>query len=444
MKSMFKNFEEKMLNKGISKLAIKIFELNFNKMIKGDSFVYKSEDINPILETNEILDLNQKIDLNETKNLASKVAVIKLNGGLGTSMGLKGPKSQLVVKNNLNFLEITVNQIQKFNLNFSTNVPLIFMNSFNTEEETFANLEKLNFHNKIFPNSFIENKSPKIRRIESEGKISFEPAEYIADPDLEWAPPGHADVYPALYESNLLDSLLSKGYEYVFISNIDNLGANLNPQIIKKVFDMKSSFIMEVAKRTENDKKGGHIAFKNGKLILRESSQVIKEDENDFQDFNKYKFFNTNSIWIKIKTLKELLDKNNGILDLPIIINIKNINPSDTTSEKVIQLESAMGSAITLFEDAKTILVPSERFIPVKNTSNLLYLLSDLVEMDENFTLHPIKNIFIDLKNNNYKFVEGFFERFKVIPSLKNCESLIVENDIFFNESQEFKGKVHL
>lgn len=440
---MFEQFLVKMQNKGVSELAIKIFEFNFNKMKNGTSFAYLSKEISPLDNTDEILKKTGKTTSVDT-NKANKIAVIKLNGGLGTSMGLTGPKSQLTVKNNLNFLEITVNQIKKFNENFQTEVPLIFMNSFNTHDETENNLQRLNFKNKVVPHSFMENKSPKIKRFEANGDILFTPAQYLNDPSLEWAPPGHADVYPSLYESKFLDLLLENGFEYIFISNVDNLGATLNPEIIEKIFAMKSPFVMEVATRTENDKKGGHLAYKDGKLVLRESSQVVKEDENDFQNYEKYKFFNTNSIWIQIKSLKILLEKNNGILDLPIIINIKNINPSDNNSEKVIQLESAMGSAITLFEGAKTILVPSDRFIPVKNTSNLLYLLSDLVEIDQNFILHPLKNIPIDLKNNCYKFVNDFFKRFNNIPSLKNCDSLIIENDVTFNNYQELVGNVRL
>jgi len=440
---MFSSFKNKMLQKNVNELAIQIFEKNFQKMTTGQSFVYESKDIEPLIQTDAVLEKGS-IKPEELIIKANKVALIKLNGGLGTSMGLQGPKSQLVVKNGLNFLEITVKQIQNFNQKFQTNVPLIFMNSFNTNEVTEANLQRLKFDNLKLPHSFNENKSPKIKKVEKNGEIEYEPASYPNDESLEWAPPGHADVYPALYQSGMLHELLSQGYEYLFISNIDNLGAVLNPEIIENIFDLNSPFVMEVALRTENDKKGGHLALKNGRLILRESSQVLKEDENDFQDFHKYKFFNTNSIWIKIKELKNLLDENLGILDLPIIINEKNINPSDLTSEKIVQLESAMGSAISLFQNAKTILVPSERFIPVKNTSNLLYLLSDLVQMDQEYYLHPIKNIVIDLKNPNYKMLDNFNERFKVIPSLINCESLTINNDIYFDEFRILSGKVIL
>lgn len=440
---MFDVFIQKMVKKGVSDLAIKIFEYNLQKLINNDSPFISSKDISPIESTNLMLK-ESELSIDRIKDLSSKVVLIKLNGGLGTSMGLKGAKSQLMVKDGLNFIDITVKQIQKFNQKYQTNVPLIFMNSFNTQEETEKNLEKLSFKNISLPRSFNENKSPKIRITKDRDTTEYSPASYPENPDLEWAPPGHADVYPALLSSGLLNDLLNQGYEYLFISNVDNLGATLTPDILNSAFSSDSSFLMEVAARTENDKKGGHLALKGNTLILRESSQVSKEDEIDFQDYNKYKFFNTNSVWIKISALKQLMEKSKGILDLPIIKNEKNINPLDPTSEKIIQLESAMGSAISLFEDAKTILVPSDRFIPVKNTSNLLYLLSDLVQMDENFLLHPQKNIKIDLKNSNYKMIDDFYQRFKVIPSLINCNSLVIENDIFFEEALILKGDIKL
>ena len=438
------NFEEKLISKNVSKLATKIFYHNLNKFLSKNYSFIKSSDINPLDKTDETYNENNLEELEKLLSEIRKVAVIKLNGGLGTSMGLNLPKSQLIVKSNMNFLEITCNQISQFREKYNVQVPLIFMNSFNTDLDTLKNLEKIKFRNHDLPISFIENKSPKISKTISLNEIELKPASYPQNPELEWAPPGHADIYPSLYESGLLQELISKGYEYLFISNVDNLGAILNLYIFEKFLSLNSDFLMEVALRTENDKKGGHVALKDNKLVLREVAQTSKEDELDFQDFHKYKFFNTNSIWIKSAALKNLMDKNNGVLDLPVIINEKNINPLDPDSEKIIQLETAMGSAISLFENAKTILVPSKRFIPVKNTNNLLYLLSDLVLMNSEFELSPLKSIKIDLNPAFYKNVADFFERFLVIPSLRNCTKFEVKSNRYFKNYEVFSGDVLL
>lgn len=438
------NFEELFKLKSVSKLASEIFFYNLNKLITNQSNYIKTSEILPLEKTDAVYDEStETIYFEHLLPEIKKVAVIKLNGGLGTSMGLDQPKSQLVVKNGLNFLEITCNQIKKFREKHSLDTPLIFMNSFNTQDKTQENIQKIGFKNKDLPWFFIENKSPKLKKSNNSiNEVEYSPAKYSSNPELEWAPPGHADVYPSLYESGLLDELITKGYEYLFISNVDNLGASLNFNIFEKYLKLDSDFVMEIASRTENDKKGGHLALKDNKLILRELAQVSSEDESDFQNYLKYKFFNTNSIWIKTRALKNLMDKNKGILDLPIIINEKNINPTDPTSEKIIQLETAMGSAISLFENAKTILVPPKRFIPVKNTNNLLYLLSDLVFMNSDFELFPQKTIRIELNPSFYKNVSDFLKRFKVIPSLKNCDSFVITTDKIFDKSEIFQGDV--
>jgi UTP--glucose-1-phosphate uridylyltransferase len=437
------NFINLLKSKGVRNLAIEIFIHNLEKLISNSSSYIKSEDIKPVEQTDGVYDedfnLNQDYRyLEEMK----KVAVIKLNGGLGTSMGLEGPKSQLIVKNDLNFIEITCNQIQKIRDIYNIQVPLIFMNSFNTNEETLQNLSKIHFQNINLPSCFNENKSPKLKKINFNNEVEYIPAKFPVNPNLEWAPPGHADIYPSLLESGLLDELIDKNYEFIFVSNVDNLGASLNLNIFKKIFDLNSDFVMEVALRTKNDNKGGHLALQNKKLILREVSQVSNEDIEDFQNYKKYKFFNTNSIWIKTKSLKELLIKNNGILDLPLIVNQKNIDPADSTSENIIQLETAMGSAISLFNNAKTILVPSKRFIPVKNTNNLLFLLSDLVKVLPNYELEPIRSIPIDLNPKYYKNVGSFYDRFREIPSLINCNSLKILTDKYFTKKEILEGDI--
>lgn len=431
---------EKLNSYKISPLAQEIFLKNLNKLSNKESGFISSQSISPIETTDsELKYVNPILSSSHSLDLIKKVVVIKLNGGLGTSMGMKGAKSQLQVKDSLNFVEICVKQIEKLREISGFNVPLIFMNSFNTQSDTEKNLLNLNFENDNLPASFIENKSPKLKKINENDYI---PASYSQNPELEWAPPGHADVYPSLFENGLLQDMKNKGYEYLFISNVDNLGATLDFEVVEKVMELDSPFVMEVSQRTENDKKGGHLAIDNHNrnYILRESAQVKTEDSDDFQNYKKYKFFNTNSIWIKIEELIKIMNQNKGVLDLPLIINKKNINPSDSKSEEIIQLESAMGSAISLFSNAKIILVPSDRFIPVKNTSNLLYLRSDLVDMDEYFRLHPVKNIKIDLIQEFYKNIEDFEKRFKVIPSLKNADSVKIDSDLTFDKFIEISG----
>ena len=78
----------------------------------------------------------------DIKSMLNQLVVIKLNGGLGTSMGCKGPKSAIPVKDDLTFLDLTVQQIEHLNQQYDTDVPLILMNSFNTDADTKRIIQK--------------------------------------------------------------------------------------------------------------------------------------------------------------------------------------------------------------------------------------------------------------------------------------------------------------
>src|SRR5438105_1204399 len=86
----------------------------------------------------------------------------------------------------------------------------------------------------------------------------------VPESELEWCPPGHGDIYTALVTSGMLDALLDAGYEHAFVSNSDNLGAVLDPRILAWFAAERIPFLMEVADRTEADRKGGHIAQRPG------------------------------------------------------------------------------------------------------------------------------------------------------------------------------------
>jgi UTP--glucose-1-phosphate uridylyltransferase len=85
-------------------------------------------------------------------------------------------------------------------------------------------------------------------------------------------------------------------------------------------------------------------------------------------------------------------------------------------------------------------LVPTERFIPVKNTSNLLYLRSDLVSLDKNYRLKPLKNIKIELNSKFYKNISDFESKMKVVPSLINATSVKINSEVIFDKPTEISG----
>jgi len=258
-------------------------------------------------------------------------------------------------------------------------------------------------------------------------------------------------LYAALVGSGSLDRLLKDGYKYMFVSNSDNLGASLDLSILTYFAQKDASFMMECCERTENDKKGGHLALRNSDqhLVLRESAMCRDEDEDQFQDISKHRFFNTNNLWIRLDKLKEIIDKHGGFIPLPMIMNKKTVDPKDDSSTKVLQLETAMGAAIECFDGATAIVVPRTRFAPVKKCNDLLLLRSDAyIMVDHRPLLNPACNgvaPVIDLDSKRYKLVGGLEEATGGgIPSLVNCKRLKVKGLVRMSRKTKFVGEVEI
>jgi UTP--glucose-1-phosphate uridylyltransferase len=371
-----------------------------------------------------------------------RTVIIKVNGGLGTSMGMQKAKSLLNVKNGLSFLDIIARQVQSLEYG----VPVVFMNSFSTRADTLAALTAYpDLNADGIPLDFLQHKVPKVRA------DNLQPVTLPGHPELEWCPPGHGDIYLALMTSGMLDRLTAKGYEYAFISNSDNLAAVPEPSILGYCMDKRLDFLMEVTERTEADKKGGHLArLPSGRYILREIAQTPPADMAALEDIRRHSYFNTNNIWVRLAALKAVLNTQNGLLGLPMILNRKSVNPRDPDSPPVYQLETAMGAAITVFAAADAIRVPRTRFTPVKNTNDFLAVRSDGYILTENYQLVPNPKrrrgrIHIDLDPLYYRFIDRFESRFpRGVPSLVDCDSLQIKGDVRFGGGVCLQGSVTL
>jgi len=439
----FEPCRAKMEKEGIAQSAISAFESTFNSLVSGNTGMIPESTISPVPE----LVHTDSITAEPNSALLAETVVLKLNGGLGTGMGLDKAKSLLEVKNGDTFLDLTAKQVMCMRKDFGQNVKFMLMNSFSTSDDT------LEFFRTKYPTlateeglEMLQNKVPKL------DATTYEPATCESDPSNEWCPPGHGDLYAALIGSGRLDDLLEGGYKYMFVSNSDNLGATLDLRILTHFATTDASFMMECCERTENDKKGGHLAIRNSDqhLILRESAMCAEEDEPAFQDITKHRFFNTNNLWIRLDKLKEIVDKFGGFIPLPMIMNSKTVDPKDDDSQKVVQLETAMGAAIECFDGASAVIVPRTRFAPVKKCNDLLLLRSDAYIITEDFrpVLNPACNgvaPVIDLDSKKYKLV-GALEEATVdgVPSLVNCKRLKIKGLVRMGRSTRFIGNVSI
>jgi UTP--glucose-1-phosphate uridylyltransferase len=428
---------EKMRAEGLGDAAVETFARQYRRLRDGETGTLAESDIEPVAElpdADELSDADAPLD---------EAVVIKLNGGLGTGMGMSKAKSLLGVKDGKTFLDLIAEQVLDLRERSGARVPLVLMNSFATREDSLAALERYPDLSAGLPADFVQNKVPKIT------EDGLEPVEWPDDPALEWAPPGHGDLYTALVTSGMLEALLEGGYRWAFVSNSDNLGAVLDPRILAHLADSGAPFLMEVADRTSSDRKGGHLARRasDGGLVLREIAQTPDEDVDAFQDTERHRYFNTNTLWIDLHALRDVLG-DDGVLDLPMIVNRKTVDPSDKSSTPVIQLETAMGAAIGVFDGATALRVPRSRFVPVKTTNDLLSLRSDAYVVGEGRAVHlaPERDDvppFVDLDAEYYKLVDDFDARFpQGPPSLVACDALHVHGDVTFGAGVVVRGEV--
>ncbi len=434
----FVPFAKRMQDEGLPEIVIRTFEHYYNQLAAGKTGLIAESDIRP---TKELPDTNTFSGEMVAAGAAAlpRAILLKLNGGLGTSMGLEKAKSLLQIKDGLTFLDIIAKQA------IHSGIPLVLMDSYSTSEDSLAALSQYDELQGEIPLDFLQHKVPKIVRED------LSPAVSSKDADLAWCPPGHGDIYTALITSGMLDKLLDRGYRYAFVSNADNLGAVIDPAILGYFATNDLPFMMEVADRTEADKKGGHLAqLPNGQLLLRESAQCAVQDEATFQDITRHRFFNTNNLWINLPALKEVMDARSNILGLSMICNKKTVDPRDKASTPVYQLETAMGSAIAVFEGAGAVRIPKTRFAPIKKTNDLLDVRSDNYIMTADFRVqaNPERKLgraYIDLDPEFYQFVDDFEARFPDgPPSLVECERLVVRGDIRFENGVVLKGNVSM
>src|SRR3954452_5706188 len=406
---------DKMAAAGVDEVAIETFAHYYRLLEHGETGMIPESAIEPV-DMESLAD----VEVSEADGAAAirSTAVIKLNGGLGTSMGMERAKSLLCVRRRLSFLDIIARQVLHLRQAYDATLPLIFMNSFRTSADTMAALARYeDLPVEGLPLESLQNKEPRLLAAD------LSPVSWPKDPDLEWCPPGHGDLYTALRGTGLLDRLIAAGYERVFVSNSDNLGAVPDPRVAGWFATSGAPFAMEAVRRTPSDRKGGHFARRksDGRIVLRETAQTLPEDRDELADLDRHRFCSTNNAWFDLQAMKAELDRRDGILGLAMIKNTKTVDPSDADSPEVIQIETAMGAAIEVFDGSTTIEVGRDRFVPTKTTNDLLVLRSDCYRLDDDAVMHQVSEQvpFVDL-DKPYKLVAGFERRFENgVPSLR-------------------------
>jgi UTP--glucose-1-phosphate uridylyltransferase len=433
---------DKMRAAGVADVAIDTFAELYERLAAGETGLIAEDEIEPV-ETVPDADALPDAD---AAGLLDQAVVIKLNGGLGTSMGMTRAKSLLDARDGQSFLDLIARQVLTLRERSGARVPLVLMNSFATREDSLAAVERHPGLSADLPADFLQSKEPKVL-VDGLG-----PASWPANPGLEWCPPGHGDLFVALQTSGLLADMLERGYRWAFVSSSDNLAAVLDPRILAWIASEEAPFVMEVADRTPADRKGGHIARRRsgGGLLLREIAQTPGADLGAFQDTSRHRYFNTNTIWFDLRAVAAELERRGGVLGLPLIRNTKTVDPSDGSSPEVFQIETAMGAALGVMDGARALRVPRDRFTPVKTTNDLLALRSDAYEVTEDGRVALVAERdgsppHVDLDPEHFRLVADFEPRVAAgAPSLRDCRSLAVRGDVIFGAGVVIRGDVEI
>jgi UTP--glucose-1-phosphate uridylyltransferase len=441
----------KMTEAGVAPAAIETFTRFYHLLESGETGLIREDDIDALV------DIPNRAELTISDDAASaalaRTAMLKLNGGLGTSMGMDQAKSLLPVRVStssttgetemLTFLDIIVGQVRAARQATGARLPLLFMNSFRTRDDSLAALERYpDIAVDGLPIDFLQNREPKLLADD------LTPVTWDRDPDLEWCPPGHGDLYPALHASGVVVALLEAGFRYMCVSNSDNLGATPDATIAGWFAASGAPYAAELCRKTPADVKGGQLVIRkaDGRIVQRETAQTHPDDTAASLDATRHPFFHTNNLWFDLEALAAELERTSGVLELPLIRNDKTVDPADPSSPKVVQIESAMGAAVAVFEGATAIEVERSRFLPVKTTNDLLVLRSDVYALTPDYLLEAQAPApLVDLDKDYYKLIDGFTQRFAAgAPSLRDADSLTVRGDWTFGSGVRVEGKAQL
>ena len=417
---------------GFQRLFERFLDDEENKQIQWGNISPPPEDMIKSYET-----LNKPTT--NIKEILDKLVVVKLNGGLYNVMGCTGPRCVITVRNEFTFLDMHVQQVEKLNNKYGCEIPIVLMNSFNNHEETqkvfrkytHVNVPLYCFKQSQYPQIFKESFRTVPRSMSEEDKES-------------WYPPGHGDFYQSFYNSGLLQKFIDDGKEYLFVSNIDNLGATIDLSILNYLLsqscEQRSEFVMEVTDKTKADVIGGTLIKYKEKLRLLEISQVPKDYVEDFKAVSKFRIFNTNNLWVQLPAIKNLVESH--MLCMEIITNNTQINNGD----KIIELSTAIGAAVKCFNHSIGVNVPRSRFLPVKTCSDLLLVMSNLYNMSNGTLLMSSQRQFSTtpfVKLGNYfKKVKEFLKRFDGIPDIIDLDHLTVAGDVTFGRGIVLRGTV--
>ncbi|CAI4064416.1 hypothetical protein SUVZ_08G0350 [Saccharomyces uvarum] len=430
----------KALQKHFPSICDKNYELSlflpiFQRYILENSSISHELDSGKIrlLNTSEFTEFEDIRDSDALDHaLLSKLATLKLNGKADSVIGKESPLFE--VKNGKCSLDIIVQQTQNLNTSFNCDVPLIFMTSLETEPQISNFLKESYTCSKVEWKTIVHSSFPAI------DKDTLLPAVFqinVCEEDL-WYPCGSGNLIDTLYFSGELDNLIVQGKEVLFVSDLDNLGAIVDLNILSYMITNEIDYLVEVVERTANDSNTGVLATYESKLRLVDYKCLSRESAR------KCKTVNTNNIWINLRKLKNLIESDS--LNLPICSSETKMIIHNSPLMEILHLQTNLGDCIDFFSNSQIIKVPRNRFLPLATCEDLFLLNSNLYDLDTSgsLNLYPLRFELLPSIKLGDEFAN--YETFKIgipdIPNILELDHLTVMGNVFFGYKIILRGTV--
>ena len=375
--------------------------------------------------------------------------MLKLNGGLGTSMGMDQAKSLLPVRADsetemLTFLDIIVGQVRAARQATGARLPLLFMNSFRTRDDTLAALERYpDVAVDGLPVDFLQNREPKLLADD------LTPVTWDAGPRPSSGARPDTATSTRRCTPPASSSRCSRPASGTCACPTPTTSAppRTPPSPAGSPPQAPPTPPSCAARRPPTSRAASSSsARQTAASSSARPRRPTPTTSPSSLDATRHPFFHTNNLWFDLEALAAELDRTSGVLELPLIRNDKTVDPADSSSPKVVQIESAMGAAVAVFEGATAIEVERSRFLPVKTTNDLLVLRSDVYALTPDYRLEAQAPApLVDLDKDHYKLIDAFSERFAAgAPSLRDADSLTVRGDWTFGSGVRAEGKAAL
>lgn len=299
---------------------------------------------------------------------AGKVAALILNGGMATRFGgvVKGVVPVLPERPDLSFLAVKLAGVRAS----GAAVPAVLMHSFATAAASREHLAAIDWSG-VPPAGRLEFLQSLLPRVLPDGTplVTLPGAEALPDTAV-YAAPGHGDTLRRVRDSGVVAELRARGVEHVLVSNVDNLGASLDPATLGahlQAVEAGAELSVEVVSRAPGDA-GGCVALLGDRPAIVESFRLPPGT-----DLASYPHFNTNTLWIARATL----EREHPLSWFPVE---RTIDWPGRGQVAIVQFEQLIGQ-ITESARAACLLVDRGRFLPIKTREDLAAARPAMIEL---------------------------------------------------------------